>query len=432
MDAQTITEGLQGRWNGNSGKCRCPAHNDHNPSLSVTDSGFGKVRVKCFAGCSRPDVIDALKRKGLWPERWPQRDLPPGIRDYWKTRNDEGYHYVDHWRYVNESGEPLGYEVRYENGGQKQVIPFFTKKDGEFKPGYPAKDFLRPLYNLPYLKDADTVWIMEGAKCCDRAWQDFGLTATTSPGGSDSAGKADWSPLAGKKIILWPDNDKPGAKYAATVQLMLRQLSAPTISIEVVEIEKLNLPEGGDVVDWADTGAGSIEDLLIKRIEDTSEIGVILIEGGELSKIVDQCEAVLLKHHPGEVFQRGGRIVRVISLETGCSQDGVNRKPGALQIVEMGEKYLTELFGRSATFLKFNSTMQDHKLTDPPEKYAKHYLDRVGDWKLPTLSGIIEAPTLRPDGTLLHRQGFDEETGLYVNSRGPLVDVKPMPTEQIC
>ena len=43
----------------------CPAHDDKNPSLSVSDSG-GKILLKCFAGCSQEQVIGALRDLGLW------------------------------------------------------------------------------------------------------------------------------------------------------------------------------------------------------------------------------------------------------------------------------------------------------------------------------------------------------------------------------
>ena len=43
----------------------CPAHDDHNPSLSVTDSS-GKILVKCWAGCTQEEVIGALRDLGLW------------------------------------------------------------------------------------------------------------------------------------------------------------------------------------------------------------------------------------------------------------------------------------------------------------------------------------------------------------------------------
>jgi hypothetical protein len=46
----------------------CPAHEDRNPSLSLCDSGDGKVLIHCHAGCSQEAVIAALRARGLWPE----------------------------------------------------------------------------------------------------------------------------------------------------------------------------------------------------------------------------------------------------------------------------------------------------------------------------------------------------------------------------
>jgi hypothetical protein len=47
------------------GHAHCLAHNDPNPSLSVSERG-GKTLVKCLGGCSQEAVIRALKEKGLW------------------------------------------------------------------------------------------------------------------------------------------------------------------------------------------------------------------------------------------------------------------------------------------------------------------------------------------------------------------------------
>jgi putative DNA primase/helicase len=49
----------------NTGKARCPAHDDTNPSLSVTEVN-GKVLFHCHAKCSQSAVLNALRDKGLW------------------------------------------------------------------------------------------------------------------------------------------------------------------------------------------------------------------------------------------------------------------------------------------------------------------------------------------------------------------------------
>jgi hypothetical protein len=68
MTAADIIAALGGRMRGKSaGTACCPAHNDRSPSLSIADGGDGKLLVHCHAGCEQVEVIDALRRLGLWP-----------------------------------------------------------------------------------------------------------------------------------------------------------------------------------------------------------------------------------------------------------------------------------------------------------------------------------------------------------------------------
>lgn len=68
-DAREIVAALKGKWHGGYGTCRCPAHDDSSPSLSVTAKHGGIVLVHCHAGCDGKDVIRALRDRGLWPDR---------------------------------------------------------------------------------------------------------------------------------------------------------------------------------------------------------------------------------------------------------------------------------------------------------------------------------------------------------------------------
>ena len=56
-----LVSALGGHWNGRTAMCRCPAHADHNPSLSLRQGDRG-VLVHCFAGCSSEDVLRELAR----------------------------------------------------------------------------------------------------------------------------------------------------------------------------------------------------------------------------------------------------------------------------------------------------------------------------------------------------------------------------------
>ena len=112
----------------------------------------------------------------------------------------------------------------------------------------------RPLYGLSDLA-ATRVVVTEGEKAADAA-RSLGLTATSSVGGSQAAGKTDWRPLAGKTVWIQPDNDGPGRKYADTVTGLLAKLTpAPMVWV----LELLALPVGGDIADGIDAHGEAAE-----------------------------------------------------------------------------------------------------------------------------------------------------------------------------
>lgn len=61
-----IVGALGGTWSGHVAMCRCPAHADSDPSLSIRQGDRG-ILVTCFAGCPREDVLRELRR--IRPER---------------------------------------------------------------------------------------------------------------------------------------------------------------------------------------------------------------------------------------------------------------------------------------------------------------------------------------------------------------------------
>jgi putative DNA primase/helicase len=67
MNAAQIARALgKARREGRGWKCLCPAHDDHDPSLSIAEGEAGKPLFQCRTGCSQDAVIEALKRRGLW------------------------------------------------------------------------------------------------------------------------------------------------------------------------------------------------------------------------------------------------------------------------------------------------------------------------------------------------------------------------------
>jgi putative DNA primase/helicase len=80
VDLRRLIEGLGARSSGRGWAARCPAHEDRNPSLSITQRD-GRVLVHCFSGCEQTAVLEELQRRDLWPrserrEHYPHRATP--------------------------------------------------------------------------------------------------------------------------------------------------------------------------------------------------------------------------------------------------------------------------------------------------------------------------------------------------------------------
>ena len=113
------------------------------------------------------------------------------------------------WDYLGASGHLIAVVYRYDPPGQKKQFRPWDAKRRKMAPPDP-----RPLYNQAGMKDAAQVVLVEGEKCA-QALIDVGIVATTAMHGANApVEKTDWSPLAGKSVLIWPDRDKPGWEYA--------------------------------------------------------------------------------------------------------------------------------------------------------------------------------------------------------------------------
>ena len=113
------------------------------------------------------------------------------------------------WDYFDADGQLIAVVYRYDPpGGKKEFRPWDAKRR-KMAPPEP-----RPLYHQPGIATADTVVLVEGEKCA-QALIDAGIVATTAMHGANApVDKTDWTPLAGKIVVIWPDKDKPGWEYA--------------------------------------------------------------------------------------------------------------------------------------------------------------------------------------------------------------------------
>ena len=167
-----------------------------------------------------------------------------------------------------------------------------------------------------------------------------------------------------------------------------------------------------------------------EQLENAIErIGLITVEGGKLPQIVKQIEGEMI-FNGGNLYQRAGSLVRAIHTEKAIEEKGLTIPANSLTIHAINESWLSCYFTKIAKWQKYNARAKRFERIDAEPKYSNTYFSLVGDWNLPVLRGIIECPTLRRDGSLLNKNGYDKASGLYVDYQGEPVNVLPNPTKQ--
>lgn len=137
---------------------------------------------------------------------------------------------------------------------------------------------------------------------------------------------------------------------------------------------------------------------------------------GELNAVVDAAEQALIES--GErIYQRGDMLVRVIR-RPAMSARNFRRDAGAIGLVALDVPFLVDALTRIAAWHKPDGRSSSTRPCNAPDKVAVTYLSRIGQWKLPRLWAAVDAPTMRPDGTILQEPGYDSETAILYDPGG--------------
>lgn len=271
-----------------SGTSWKPGDPKGNPKPSTPAGGKGKKRFRTAEAA----IVAAVK------------SVPTGV---------EG----GRWVYTDAGGERVVMwvvRVDTEDGG-KVVLPVTPyKREWRVK----GAEGPLPLYRLPDLAGEPEVWVAEGEKCAD-VLAGLGLVGATSAGGADRAAGTDWGPLAGKLVVILPDHDVPGRKFAREAAALCLKLDPPA-RVKVLELPGL---EGGeDVADWREEREDRpVEELRVELVAMAE--GVPFIKPEQVMDALEVVDMSTLTPKPIEWFWPG-RValgcITVIGGVPGCGK----------------------------------------------------------------------------------------------------------------
>lgn len=148
---------------------------------------------------------------------------------------------------------------------------------------------------------------------------------------------------------------------------------------------------------------------------DRETLPTIKVLPGELPRVIDEAEAALLQYPEHGIYRFGSKLVQIVWDRVRVSGGGNDE---VLRHSVINSAAMLEHFSAAAKFEHWSKTAEDFVPCDCPKQVAESYVARDGRWKVPPLLGVVTAPTLRPDGSLITTPGYDEVTGLVFDPLG--------------
>lgn len=132
-------------------------------------------------------------------------------------------------------------------------------------------------------------------------------------------------------------------------------------------------------------------------------------------------EEIRRLNEPPSLFARSGKLVHVV-------RDELERP----SVLDATEDYLRGVLARTADYVKYDRWGELQSCYPPVEVVKDVMAMGPEQWRLPYLSAVVEVPTLRPDGTVLDRPGYDATSFVYYSPASNLVmeAVPEKPTQQ--
>lgn len=255
----------------------------------------------------------------------------------------------------------------------------------------------------------------------------------------------------GVHVVIVPDLDDAGQSGA---QLTGGRLSGIAASVKVARLPGENVAKGGDDVrdvlkrpDGEKLVRGAIDNAAtwtpregeIDAQDGRPEVLITLAYGWCVDQVCCHLGRVGWdspwipkdKRERLKIYQRGGSLVHVVAETTPEVIAGKIELPaGTPRIRPLPQGQLPLRVADACQLIKEVEVEGDiERKAVPPERWLIEGLATRGEYgrDVRRLEGIITAPTLRPDGTILQTPGYDERTGLLYqpSDKFPKVPEKP-------
>jgi putative DNA primase/helicase len=156
------------------------------------------------------------------------------------------------------------------------------------------------------------------------------------------------------------------------------------------------------------------------------DLPVITLQAGELHNIATQAEEALVESGT-QFYVRGGRLMRPVVDDMPASH---GRRAKVARLEEVTAPVMVDHLSRSALWIKYDGRSKKMVPADPRPEVAATILSRDGEWRFPRLAGVITTPTLRPDGTVLMKPGYDPATQLLLLDPPEMHPITPRPSKK--
>jgi putative DNA primase/helicase len=143
-----------------------------------------------------------------------------------------------------------------------------------------------------------------------------------------------------------------------------------------------------------------------------------VVKGDRLKNLAEVQSAIIADTEHAALYQRSRHLVRLLR----------DPRPGParslLSLEPVVKDYALIRMGQAADFRRYDGRAKEWRPCDATDELAAALLANAGGWPFPPIVAVIEAPTLRLDGSVLQDPGYDAATGLYFD---PAIGFPPVP-----